>query len=430
MGLFAHGVTLEWDRNPETNVTGYRVYAGRQSRVYDSVLDVTNQTVATIAAPAGKSFYAVTAYNIDGLESDFSDEVSYTPPWSNSPPQARPDQYTATKNVARLVSRAGGVLVNDSDVDPQPLTALLVTPPTHGVVALSPDGSFVYTPSKDFVGPDSFWYSVSDGSLTSAAATVTITVSDGPPPGSQSCSNCLVNIDALLAARSADFPSLIAARENVPTNITCPQLGVFLFSTISRAARSINDAELDAVLASTAECLAGDFGDGLNQKILAASELLPSIWTVTASNQVATASRYLAGISASSSNSLRQARLLANAAAILSRLEKTIAAGNLAPTSLVNDVATARIFNQGQMFQITFRFGENSFSLEDTNGIINAGQYSFARTAWNSGSLVLVPQQNLFQHEQGESVTVALRFGRTRHRMTAEGFRGYFILQD
>ncbi|HWN93690.1 MAG TPA: hypothetical protein VNT99_01545, partial [Methylomirabilota bacterium] len=26
-------VILEWDRNPETNVLGYRVYTGRQSRV-------------------------------------------------------------------------------------------------------------------------------------------------------------------------------------------------------------------------------------------------------------------------------------------------------------------------------------------------------------------------------------------------------------
>lgn len=73
----ASAVELEWDRNPETNIVGYRVYVGRASRVYDSVLDVGNNTVTRVdkTEPA-RYYYAVTAYNSDGLESDFSEEVS------------------------------------------------------------------------------------------------------------------------------------------------------------------------------------------------------------------------------------------------------------------------------------------------------------------------------------------------------------------
>jgi hypothetical protein len=48
--------------------------------------------------------------------------------------------------------------------------------PTHGMVSLKADGSFVYTPTKDFVGTDSFTYKVTSGTTTSAAGTVTITV--------------------------------------------------------------------------------------------------------------------------------------------------------------------------------------------------------------------------------------------------------------
>jgi hypothetical protein len=80
-------VTLEWDRNLETNVIGYRVYVGTASRVYDQVLDVSNSVIAVISIPVNvQTFFAVTAYNSDGLESDFSEEVFYTRPPPPIPP--------------------------------------------------------------------------------------------------------------------------------------------------------------------------------------------------------------------------------------------------------------------------------------------------------------------------------------------------------
>jgi hypothetical protein len=55
-------------------------------------------------------------------------------------------------------------------------TAALDAPPQHGKVAIKPDGSFVYTPNKDYVGTDTFTYKVTAGATTSAAGTVTVTV--------------------------------------------------------------------------------------------------------------------------------------------------------------------------------------------------------------------------------------------------------------
>lgn len=73
----ASAVQLDWDRNPETNIVGYRIYVGQSSRYYDSVIDVGNVTSARVDKTApGRYYYAVTAYNSDGLESDFSEEVS------------------------------------------------------------------------------------------------------------------------------------------------------------------------------------------------------------------------------------------------------------------------------------------------------------------------------------------------------------------
>ncbi len=69
-----------------------------------------------------------------------------------------------------------GVLTNDSDTDGDPLTAALVTAPTHGTLALNADGSFTYTPTTGYVGNDSFTYRANDGLINSNTATVTLTV--------------------------------------------------------------------------------------------------------------------------------------------------------------------------------------------------------------------------------------------------------------
>jgi len=63
------------------------------------------------------------------------------------------------------------------------VTAALASGPGHGSLTLHADGSFTYTPSANYNGPDSFTYRASDGTLTSSLATVTITVSavNDPP---------------------------------------------------------------------------------------------------------------------------------------------------------------------------------------------------------------------------------------------------------
>src|SRR5439155_8141632 len=69
-----------------------------------------------------------------------------------------------------------GVLVNDGDVDGDALSATLVSGPAHGTLSLNANGSFTYTPNSNYNGADSFTYMVSDGSLNSNVATVSLTV--------------------------------------------------------------------------------------------------------------------------------------------------------------------------------------------------------------------------------------------------------------
>ena len=71
--------TLEWDESPSPHVKGYRVYYGENSRNYTTVVDVTNSLrwLLTSVPTNILYFYSVTAYDRDGLESVFSEEISY-----------------------------------------------------------------------------------------------------------------------------------------------------------------------------------------------------------------------------------------------------------------------------------------------------------------------------------------------------------------
>src|SRR6185436_10778243 len=87
------------------------------------------------------------------------------------------------------VSTALGVLSNDSDPDGNAITSVLGTTTSHGALTLNSNGSFGYTPVSNYHGSDSFTYRASDGSLTSALATVSLTVNsvnDKPVAASQS----------------------------------------------------------------------------------------------------------------------------------------------------------------------------------------------------------------------------------------------------
>lgn len=98
----------------------------------------------------------------------------------NDAPTAKADTFQALKNQT-LVINAPGVLLNDTDIDGDSLTAVKVNNPTHGVVILASDGSFSYTPTTNFTGTDTFSYKASDGPAQSSTKVVTIRVSSIPP---------------------------------------------------------------------------------------------------------------------------------------------------------------------------------------------------------------------------------------------------------
>jgi len=93
----------------------------------------------------------------------------------NGPPLALDDSGTTPENTPVDIS----VLGNDSDPDNDELSITSFTQPEHGTVSQNLDGTFTYTPDKDYDGPDSFTYTISDGKSGTSTATVNLTVIPG-----------------------------------------------------------------------------------------------------------------------------------------------------------------------------------------------------------------------------------------------------------
>ncbi|MDX1374616.1 MAG: Ig-like domain-containing protein [Burkholderiales bacterium] len=98
------------------------------------------------------------------------------PVGNNTAPEAVADRYTLDEDTPLTVDAAGGVLVNDTDADGDLLNAAVVDGPLHGVLEFNEDGSFKYTPDKDYFGFDSFSYKASDAADESAVTDVTLEV--------------------------------------------------------------------------------------------------------------------------------------------------------------------------------------------------------------------------------------------------------------
>jgi hypothetical protein len=78
----AQQLTLAWDASASTNVVGYRLYYGTNTRSYQFVTNTGLVLTQSVVLPRrGRWFFAATAYDTNGLESDFSNEVS----WESKP---------------------------------------------------------------------------------------------------------------------------------------------------------------------------------------------------------------------------------------------------------------------------------------------------------------------------------------------------------
>jgi hypothetical protein len=103
--------------------------------------------------------------------------ISITP--VNDAPTAADESVVATSGQGTSITLSG------SDVDGDTLSYQIVTNPAHGTLTGS-GPNLTYTSTSGYIGADSFTYRVSDGTLNSPAATVTLNVQNPPQVGAAS----------------------------------------------------------------------------------------------------------------------------------------------------------------------------------------------------------------------------------------------------
>jgi ELWxxDGT repeat protein/VCBS repeat-containing protein len=164
----------------------------------------------------------------DGTANSQNATVTITVSATTSAPVAVVDTYSVNRNTTLTVDVAGGLLANDSDADSTNLTAQIATNPTNGTLTLNANGSFTYVPNNNFVGTDTFTYRANDGTSSSSAVTVSITVlanNAAPVANNDSYSTTgpltvTTSNDVLTNDTDADGNTLTAAVVQNPTNGT------------------------------------------------------------------------------------------------------------------------------------------------------------------------------------------------------------------
>jgi len=118
----------------------------------------------------------LSGYTWDGAADEVPPTVTILKPAPNLLPNAVDDSFTTPVDTPLLEN----AMTNDDQGD-FPATATSDGTSANGfTVTMATDGSFTYTPTGGFSGPDNFGYSIIDSNGDSSAATVNITVG-GPP---------------------------------------------------------------------------------------------------------------------------------------------------------------------------------------------------------------------------------------------------------
>lgn len=181
----AKSVNLSWNKNPETNIAGYKVYyqadassapfAGVDASQGASPLDVGLNLTVTLTGltDAEQHTFAITAYDGNGYESPYSNTVS-SAAITVTPPANQPPLFTAIDSQSVYAGQTLSFTVYAEDPDGDPLTFTTGTLPA-GAIFNAATRTFSWTPQSSQTGNYPVNFSVSDGEL-SVTQSVTLSV--------------------------------------------------------------------------------------------------------------------------------------------------------------------------------------------------------------------------------------------------------------
>jgi hypothetical protein len=146
--------------------------------------------------------FSVVVANLAGAATGLVATVTVTP--VNDPPIAADQQVMVSED------NAVAITLMASDPEGDPLTYSVGTPMHGSLAGTAPN--LTYQPAPDYFGPDAFTFQASDGALTSAVATVSITVL---PVNDPPVADASATVAQVVAHNGISAPVLLDGRRSV-----------------------------------------------------------------------------------------------------------------------------------------------------------------------------------------------------------------------
>ena len=214
---------MSWDPSPDANVSGYNVYYGPSSLRYTNMLVVGNSTTLLVAGLVeGATYYfAATAFDLAGVESDLSNEVLYTVPGGG----------TNNPHLPPTISAIGGQTIQTNSTlapvpfviaDPDSAVESLTLTAYSSYPALVPAGNILFggsgaertvqiTPAANASGTATIGIIVTDESGNNAVAQFSLTVLAGAgTPGASPVILGLSNLTLLENSSGTNLPFVVS----------------------------------------------------------------------------------------------------------------------------------------------------------------------------------------------------------------------------
>ena len=220
-------ITLAWNPGAGNAIAGYRLYDGVASRTYTNVIVTGNVTTNTVTGLVSgvTYFFAVTAVGTNGLESDYSAEVSYAVPLpTNNPPTIA---LSSPANGVAYAAPASIPLAANVTANGHSITQVQFC---NGATLLGTVAAAPYSYSWNSVSAGTYSLSatdVYDSGITVASAAANVTVAAGRPPSG-------LTFAADSGAISAPFVATNGTVfQSVATDVTNGGLAVYSFDVVN-----------------------------------------------------------------------------------------------------------------------------------------------------------------------------------------------------